>query len=1478
MANKPFAIQGSTLTIGGFDLQAGSNGVVIPGVTQAANYKVEEVEGTDDQTYNDFPLDTDVYVVDAAIYNTIVANGSISAFGTYIGYTDDEGYIDKIEVDGQGTYTHQQATTAESTNMYVWIGTTGNANDRPLVPEDWVQVPFRPKMRAGEVESIGGGNANTGDLVFDNNAITSSNANDDVEIYGGDDSGDYSGVNLISREYAQINYSSTGEPNANDGVNNYYWVDEGGASVQVYKNNEGENDNYSHNWHFNTDGSFEFPDGTKQTTAYTGQSSGSGSDNSNIWVQTFVSNAPTEDFPQIATSVEYDADGNVIALFSHLDTAGAEDSRYFSVGKYTATGSKIWTVRFADGLNTDGWGLAVDSVDNWIYIAGQTDGGDYTYGVSTLTKIDGGNGSVEWSKIYDFGFASSSAVVDVDSDGNPVMVGYADNDNGDSYLTVTKVDKTNGNVTWTRKLDGQADEQAYGMAVGPAGEVVAIGYMDNLNYPAPYRTIVTLTATPTSDPDWTTDLIGVTVGGLTYDVTFAGGVPTFSNIVDTTGNRSENDLISFLNANQLGPSGSTNMEVRVGTTTGEDMSDRMLIVKYDSTGTIVWQKSVQFDAGSDCTGADADIDSNGNIYICGQYNIVGGGIGIALVKFNSSGDKQWSRRVTGNCQSTATSIVVGPDDKLYISGVNGDVIAETFSWVVAKYSLDGLVEWQRYIENTNSWTFAGAFFGPESGGSNIAVRQGYVALAGGFGDLAQSQQAYAAVLQVPDTGNVFAVGNWDFKAANLSGTLNGTASNIEVVNADLTDSDNALTVSPDSVTLGADSTNFLIGTVFTAPGGNDSLVNGAYTVTLGNTGTVTLPAGGTITEGYVTSNPTIQLTPANPDVASQKLVIKGGGNYNANDNGIGLNWYEINPLVGDTVEIYVNSPGNANQTLYWWIYPEGAGISDPGSGTVSISNSGTGSFSFTVDSDDYEFTVRVSPEDNNYNPANTGVETQLFNSSAPTFDADHHLHLTTGNLAETSIFLGTDNHNVRTNTDGTIQVTTTYYGAVASVASINSQGGYNTGTYTGLTTTGGTGSGLTVNATSNGGYIGVITVVNPGKGYTDDEVITLVGGDGFGCTFVINVPTGTSEWQFNTDGSITFPTLPTLDWDRRTLTGPTLQMGNDPTVSDAIITGPTPNQANPNAVRLIIQGQEGWGPGFGGGQAGGYEGGDVYIWAGHGGEGNDYSGNGGDVKLRGGPGGLNGGYIRLESGDANAANGYGGFLDLNAGNAYNTGGYGGSVNIRAGEGSGQGGAVNIHTATADTLNHQWTFAKDGILTFPDGTTNSGDTVISTSTYNIQSIGNTLIQTSANAGAKTWTFGADGRTTFPNGTIPEHSYGADGDKEGMVVFSDPYIYYCKQDFVPNSTNVLTLASSGSSVWVSSTDYAGDLVANFTANSTGWTYNGVTLINISVDNQFGPGYLLEGVTGFSTINGDRYTLESPNLLLDIWVRVAWTGTNW
>lgn len=250
----------------------------------------------------------------------------------------------------------------------------------------------------------------------------------------------------------------------------------------------------------------------------------------------------------------------------------------------------------------------------------------------------------------------------------------------------------------------------------------------------------------------------------------------------------------------------------------------------------------------------------------------------------------------------------------------------------------------------------------------------------------------------------------------------------------------------------------------------------------------------------------------------------------------------------------------------------------------------------------------------------------------------------------------------------------------------------------------------------------VLTVASTSAAVTDavqDRVAPMfVTGDHTGITFTYNAATnvisadvtavngdslinGLNEFVLNSDGSITLPTLTTLDWDRRDLVGPTLQMGNDPTVSDAVITGPAPNLANPDAVRLIIQGQQG----FELPQAGGAEGGDVYIWAGHGGEGNDFSGNGGDVKLRGGIGGTNGGYIRLESGDANAPNGNGGFLDLNAGNAPNTGGSGGNVNIRAGTGAGNDGQVSITgITTINTDGGTWNFDNNGSLSSPNGYT------------------------------------------------------------------------------------------------------------------------------------------------------------------------------
>jgi hypothetical protein len=153
MTIKPFEIQGAQLKLGGLQLEAGTSSVVIPGVTRATSYRVEEVEDTNDQTQTFSP--TRVTVIDYITYQEIVNDtGNGSGRADYITELDNEGYIDSLEVGGQGSYTQQEAADNAGNDMYGYIG-SGLGSDRPIVPQDWVQIPFRPKMRVGEVEREG---------------------------------------------------------------------------------------------------------------------------------------------------------------------------------------------------------------------------------------------------------------------------------------------------------------------------------------------------------------------------------------------------------------------------------------------------------------------------------------------------------------------------------------------------------------------------------------------------------------------------------------------------------------------------------------------------------------------------------------------------------------------------------------------------------------------------------------------------------------------------------------------------------------------------------------------------------------------------------------------------------------------------------------------------------------------------------------------------------------------------------------------------------------------------------------------------------------------------------------------------------------------------------------------------------------------------------------------------------------------------
>ena len=573
----------------------------------------------------------------------------------------------------------------------------------------------------------------------------------------------------------------------------------------------------------------------------------------NIWVQTFESDDPN-DVPGSATSVEYDADGNIIALFVHYFVGGGNS--YTSVAKFTSTGTKLWQVRLADIGAVDGWGIAVDT--GVIYVTSRVTN-PLGYDRTAVVQLSLTDGTINWGKVYDFGYASTNGVIDA-YDGDAVFVGYANN-GAENQITVVKVSGVNGSIIWARALDGQGFEEAYGMAVGSSGEVAVIGYMS-----------------------------------------------------------------------QLGESG--------------DTEDRMLVAKYNSDGTVAWQKAVLFDADYNCQGADADIDSSGNVYVCGQYQRDSGTGGtysaMSLVKFNSSGTAQWSRRVVGDCDTYATSVVVGPDDRLYLIGVTGTIATQDFSFVVAKYQENGQVDWQRLLDNTSTWTFAGGFFTDTGGGSCIAVKDGYVTVAGGFGDpFGPTLSPHAMVAQLDTAGTLFATGDWDYKQASFSGTLNNSASDLTINNAAKTSSDIGSSITVTTFNPDFDASEFLVPTIYrvgnngtiTFSGNNirgdgsaeDGFAFGRMSL-IPNNG-ISFTDNGQYIDIYPTTNndaPHIHIAAGKNAVAGQGDLILGDDNYHIDVNHSG--------------QIKIRAFDSDTSTTYDWQFDNDGTLANPGGSWTKTTN------------------------------------------------------------------------------------------------------------------------------------------------------------------------------------------------------------------------------------------------------------------------------------------------------------------------------------------------------------------------------------------------------------------------------------------------------------------------------------------------------------------------------------------------------------
>lgn len=169
---------------------------------------------------------------------------------------------------------------------------------------------------------------------------------------------------------------------------------------------------------------------------------------------------------------------------------------------------------------------------------------------------------------------------------------------------------------------------------------------------------------------------------------------------------------------------------------------------YDPPPPQYWIFTVS--SANDVKTTGVDLDSSGNVFVCGQIN---GNTQFYNMKLNSSGVLAWQRTVNGDSSDTSCDVAATPIGINYVGATtqssggegNGDMY-------LIKYNADGTAQWQRSIGTANPDT---AVSTDVTSTGNIVITGSYPAYPAGF----------LFVAMYDSTGSVI----WQ---RGLSGTLN----------------------------------------------------------------------------------------------------------------------------------------------------------------------------------------------------------------------------------------------------------------------------------------------------------------------------------------------------------------------------------------------------------------------------------------------------------------------------------------------------------------------------------------------------------------------------------------------------------------------------------------------------------------------------------------------------------------------------------
>jgi Beta-propeller repeat len=184
-------------------------------------------------------------------------------------------------------------------------------------------------------------------------------------------------------------------------------------------------------------------------------------------------------------SVKLDPTGNPVVVGgcgNGLAPGGGGGADPFA-RKYDANGNVLWTRQWGTNQSDHSDALAIDNAAN-IFITGQTEAdidgsGNPNFERRGFVSRLAPDGTIAWTKMYDFGDDAGLTGIELDAAGDPFLAGWALHGLTNDDFLLAQLNPSNGGIVWSQQLAGVAatDEFFSGLAVDATGtKLWAAGY------------------------------------------------------------------------------------------------------------------------------------------------------------------------------------------------------------------------------------------------------------------------------------------------------------------------------------------------------------------------------------------------------------------------------------------------------------------------------------------------------------------------------------------------------------------------------------------------------------------------------------------------------------------------------------------------------------------------------------------------------------------------------------------------------------------------------------------------------------------------------------------------------------------------------------------------------------------------------------------------------------------------------------------